>query len=424
MNLDFGFAFQLSCRKRQGINNPTTNKGGFIMKKQIAIVCLVSLMVLAVIVPELAWAEEPKEIKIGATIALSGRFKGLVGTFDKLGDEWAGLVNERGGIYVKEYGKKLPIKFEVYDDASKPENARKFYEKMATDPSISFFMGPFSSFISNAATTVAAKHKIPMQMVCANDSVLFETQNYWRVGVLVPAEDEWERLVSIYQKKGGVKTFATVTMDTLHNKGATKGFTADLKNAGFEVVYAGIAPPPTKNFAPMITKLRKEKPDVISIEALSPAFTIGFLKQMREAGYKPKEIIVGHVTKHVIQALGEYSENITGLAYYYEGDTQDHKDFLEVTRRAGITWGEYMESGIRFWAYTRIKQAIETAGTLDRNKIMDTLWKMKTQIMGRDSFVTPKGYGALPAWPCQVQGGKFVSIWPLERALKLHSYRQ
>jgi len=393
------------------------------MNRKMPVLCLVLLMAVAIVGPDLTWAEDPKEIKIGATIALSGRFKGLVGTFDKLGDEWAGLMNERGGIYVTEYGKKLPIRFVVYDDASKPENARKFYEKMATDPSITFFMGPFSSFISNAATTVAAKHQIPMQMAEANDAVLFDTPNYWRVGSLVPAEDEWERLVPIYKKKGGVKTFATVSMDTLHNKGATKGFEADLKKAGFEVVYSGIAPPPTKNFVPMITKLRKANPDVVCIEALSPAFTIGFLKQMREAGFKPKEIIVGHVSKHVIDALGSYAENITGLAYYYEGDTQDHKDYLEVLRRAGFTWGEYMESVIRFWAYTRIKQTIETAGTLDREKIMETMWSMKSKILGLDSYITPAGYGALGAWPCQVQGGKFVSIWPLDRALKLHKYR-
>jgi len=393
------------------------------MNRKMPVLCLVLLMAVAIIGPDLTWAEDPKEIKIGATIALSGRFKGLVGRFDTLGDEWAGLINERGGIYVKEYGKKLPIKFVVYDDASKPENARKFYEKMATDPSINFFLGPFSSFISNAATTVAAKHQIPMQMAEANDAVLFETQNYWRVGSLVPAEDEWERLVLIYKKKGGVKTFATVSMDTLHNKGATRGFEADLKKAGFEVVYSGIAPPPTKNFVPMITKLRKANPDVVCIEALSPAFTIGFLKQMREAGFKPKEIIVGHVSKHVIDALGSYAENITGLAYYYEGDTQDHKDYLEVVRRSGFTWGEYMESGIRFWAYTRIKQTIETAGTLDRKKIMETMWSMKSKILGLDNYITPAGYGALGAWPCQVHGGKFVSIWPLDRALKLHKYR-
>jgi branched-chain amino acid transport system substrate-binding protein len=393
------------------------------MKRKMLVFCLVLLMTMAITGPDLTWAKGPKEIKIGTTIALSGRFKGLVGTFDKLSNEWAGLINERGGIYVKEYGKKLPIKFEIYDDASKPENARKFYEKMATDPSISFFTGPFSSFISNAAITVAAKHKIPMQLGCASDAVLYEKPNYWRVGALVPAEDEWKHLVPIYKKKGGVKTFAILSMDTLHNKGAAKGFEAELKKNGFEVVYSGIAPPPTKNFAPMITKIKQANPDVVCIEALSIAFSIGFLKQMREAGFKPKEIIVGHVTKHVIDALGPYSENITGLAYYVDGDTQDHKDFLEVTRRTGITWGQFMESAIYFWAYTRIKQAIETAGTLDRKKIMETLWNMKTKIMGMDNYITKAGYGTLGSYPCQVQGGKLISIWPLDKALKLHKYR-
>jgi ABC-type branched-subunit amino acid transport system substrate-binding protein len=262
-----------------------------------------------------------------------------------------------------------------------------------------------------------------MQMVCANDAVLFRKPNYWRVGTLISAEGEWIHLVPIYKQKGGVKTFATLTMDTLHNKGAINGFEAELEENGFEVVYSEIAPPPTKNFAPMIVKLRRAKPDVVAIEALSPAFTIGFLKQMREARYKPKEIIIGHITKHVIDALGPYAENITGLAYYVEGNTQDHKDFLEVTRRAGFTWGEFMESGIRFWAYTRIKQAIERAGTLDRKKIMDTMWNMKTQVMGMDSYVTKEGYGALGSYPCQVQGGKLISIWPLEKALKKHKYR-
>lgn len=393
------------------------------MKKKGIIFCLGFFVALTMVVSDLSWAAEPKEIKIGCTIALSGRFKGLVGEFEKLGNAWTDLINERGGVYVREYGKKLPIRFVVYDDASKPENARKFYEKMATDPSIAFFMGPFSSFISNAAITVAGKHQIPMQMVCANDAVLFEKPNYWRVGTLVPAEEEWRYLVPIYKNKGGVKTFATLTMDTLHNKGATKGFEDELKKNGFQVVYSEIAPPPTKNFIPMITKIKKANPDVVSVEALSLGFSIGFLKQMREAGLKPKEIVLGHVTKHVIDALGPYAENITGLAYYVEGDTQDHKDFLEITRRTGFTWGEFMESAIRYWAYTRIKKAIEEAGTLDRKKIMDTLWNMKIKVMGMDSYVTPEGLGALGSYPCQVKGGEFISIWPLEKGLRLHRYK-
>jgi branched-chain amino acid transport system substrate-binding protein len=393
------------------------------MKKKGLILCLGLLIAFTMVASDLALAAEPKEIVIGSTLALSGRFKGIVGEFDKLANAWTDLVNERGGIYVKEYGKKLPIRFVIYDDASKPENARKFYEKMAADPGIAFFMGPFSSFISNAAITVAGKHKIPMVLVCANDRVLFNKPNYWRLTQLRPAEWEYKNLIPIYKKKGGIKTLATLTMDTLHNKGATDGFHARIQEIGAKVVYSEIAPPPTKNFAPMITKIKKANPDAVAIEALSVRFTIGFLKQMREAGFKPKEVVLGHVTKHVIDALGPYAENITGLAYYYPGNTQDHKDFLEITKRAGFTWGEYMESGIRYWAYKTIQSAIEQAGTLDRKKIMNTLWKMDIQIMGERMKHGTTGYGSLEAYPCQVQGGKFVSIWPMEKAMRLHNFK-
>jgi branched-chain amino acid transport system substrate-binding protein len=393
------------------------------MKKKGIILCLGLLIAFTMVASDLALAAEPKEIVIGSSLALSGRFKGIVGEFDKLANAWTDLVNERGGIYVKEYGKKLPIRFVIYDDASKQENARKFYEKMAADPNIAFFMGPFSSFISNAAITVAAKHKIPMVLVCANDRVLFEKSNYWRVTQLRPAEWEYKNLVAFYKQKKGLKTFATLTMDTLHNKGATNGFQDKMQEVGMKLVYSAIAPPPTKNFAPMITKIRKANPDAVAIEALSVRFTIGFLKQMREAGFKPKEVIVGHVTKQVVDALGPYAENITGLAYFPPGSTQDHKDFYEITKRAGFTWQEFMESGIRYWAYRTIQSAIEQAGTLDRKKIMDTLWAMDIQIMGHRMKHGPTGYGTSEAYPCQVQGGDFVHIWPLDYAVSAHKWK-
>src|SRR5215831_20841755 len=65
-------------------------------------------------------AEAPNEILIGATLPLSGRFTPMAGTFDRLCQSWAKLVNAQGGIYVKAYDKKLPVKFIIYDDKSEP----------------------------------------------------------------------------------------------------------------------------------------------------------------------------------------------------------------------------------------------------------------------------------------------------------------
>ncbi len=40
----------------------------------------------------------------------------MAGTFDRLCYSWAKMVNAKGGLYVKAYDKKLPVKFLIYDD--------------------------------------------------------------------------------------------------------------------------------------------------------------------------------------------------------------------------------------------------------------------------------------------------------------------
>ena len=40
---------------------------------------------------------------------------------------WAEMVNAGGGILVKEYGKKLPVRMVYYDDKTDPTTAAKIY---------------------------------------------------------------------------------------------------------------------------------------------------------------------------------------------------------------------------------------------------------------------------------------------------------
>jgi branched-chain amino acid transport system substrate-binding protein len=106
-------------------------------------------------------AEAPSEILLGATLPLSGRFTSMAGSFDRLCYSWAKLVNARGGISVKAYDKKLPVKFIIYDDKSEPAESAKFYERLVTVDKVHLLLGPFSSHITVAAVTVADKYKIP-----------------------------------------------------------------------------------------------------------------------------------------------------------------------------------------------------------------------------------------------------------------------
>ena len=56
-------------------------------------------------------------IKIGATLPLSGAYSPVAGSFENLYLTWAEMINERGGIYIKEQGK----------------NERKFTRKLSVE---------------------------------------------------------------------------------------------------------------------------------------------------------------------------------------------------------------------------------------------------------------------------------------------------
>src|ERR1700674_1881234 len=79
-----------------------------------------------------AWAQ-PREIKIGGTMAVTGGIAVEWGPAAKtFMEEWAKMMNERGGVFVKEANAKLPIKLIVYDDGSSPDRAVELYERLAT----------------------------------------------------------------------------------------------------------------------------------------------------------------------------------------------------------------------------------------------------------------------------------------------------
>jgi ABC-type branched-subunit amino acid transport system substrate-binding protein len=119
--------------------------------------CFIVISVLGIIFGSIntAYAESPNEIKIGATVSISGKFSTEVGPFKNLMEAYAAAVNRRGGIYVKAVDARLPLKFIVYDDKSDGPTARKFYERLISVDKADILLGPYSSPVTFAASVAA-----------------------------------------------------------------------------------------------------------------------------------------------------------------------------------------------------------------------------------------------------------------------------
>ncbi len=366
--------------------------------------------------------EAPSEIRIGATLALSGRFTPMVGTFDRLCYSWAKFVNARGGIYVKAYDKKLPVKFIIYDDKSEPAESAKFYERLVTVDKVHLLLGPFSSHITKAAVTVADKYKIPMVMAEANDAKIFEERYKYSVNQVDLADTESYGYLEMLKAEGHVKTIAFIAEDTLHSTGALRGGVKRAQELGLEVVLQEIAPPDAKDFTAILLKLKQANPDVVYVEAF-PGFEISFMKQAFELGLKPREFFNGHIVEAVLKALGPRAEGLAGVVYWAPGlPYPGGDDFQTVLKDAGIEWAKQMESSIHFQSFQVIAQAIEKSGSLDPEALNKVLHETVFQTLAGEIVHTENGLGNSRSYPVQVQGGELKLIWPKELATVRHIY--
>jgi branched-chain amino acid transport system substrate-binding protein len=88
-------------------------------------------------------AHSKDKIRIGQAVSLSGpnAIIHMAGAFVPQ-TLWVDQVNAKGGIYVKEYGKKLPVEWIQYDDKSDHGTMVKLIEKLILEDKVDLLLPP------------------------------------------------------------------------------------------------------------------------------------------------------------------------------------------------------------------------------------------------------------------------------------------
>jgi branched-chain amino acid transport system substrate-binding protein len=378
-------------------------------------------------------AKAPDAILVGATIAATGPFSGEVAPFKKMMETWAEMVNAKGGILLRDYGKKLPLKFIIYDDTSKPPDSQRLYEKLVTEDKVHVLLGPYSSPITAAASTVPEKHKIPFIALEANATPIFARGFEWMVGVIDDGPKWSFHYFDMLKAEGKAKTIAFLIEDTPHPKEVGSGSIPKAKEIGLRVVLEEYFPVATQDFTPVIAKLKAADPDIIYIAAF-PARSVTFFKQALEQGVNPREFHVIHHGAAFREAVGARNANqVTGENYWMPGvkGGPNVAEFEEVLQKTGIKVEDFPWSSIHFFGFEALRAALEKAGTLERDKVLAALRTLDIQtISGRLRFhkpgenMNPKTawQGTLNPFPTQIQDGKYVTLWPSQFATGKHIY--
>ena len=115
---------------------------------------------------------QPKEIKIGTIVSMTGPNSNIGKNMWQSATLAADEINANGGIFVKQYNAKIPIKLVQGDDESTREGGQKAVTKLITDDKVDMLVGGYSSAVTSAYEQTVAEFKVPYVVTGASSPII------------------------------------------------------------------------------------------------------------------------------------------------------------------------------------------------------------------------------------------------------------
>ncbi len=315
------------------------------------------------------------KIRIGNAIALSGPYAmGAITTQIAPYDLWAKEVNEKGGIFVKQYGKKLPVEIIRYDDKSDIGTAVKLVEKLILDDKVDLILPPWSTAMNFAIAPIITKYEYPVLGVTVDSMKIREiapTIPYFFVHLNQPPVKA-EAIVPLL-KDLGVKTAAVIHHADLHGIEFAGYVTPQLSINDIDVVMYKSYPMGAKDLSPLLKQIKAADVDAL-LAFTYPPETFLITQQAKAIGLNPKlfYMSIGTAFAAYRDSFGaKVVEGVMGTgAWNPKVPYHGAKEFWEsMVRFVGPGKVDWYGNAFCYSSVQVLQQAIEKAGTLDRRTL-------------------------------------------------------
>jgi len=367
-----------------------------------------------------AAADAPKSIRIGYALSLSGvNAQGAATTTLPGYDLWVKDVNDKGGVVVQEFGKRLPIEVVAkYDDTSNAETLLRLEEKLMSQDKVDFVLPPWSTGFNLAAAPIFAKYGYPQVAVTANSNdegqlvkqfptLFFFLNQPPRFGAALI------EILNRHKSAGQLNNkIALLSVGDQFGAEFAAGFSAGLKANGYEIVLQKSYPLGAADLTNEIKEAKASDADTF-IAGSYPPDTFMLTDTAIAQGYNPKLFYTAVGT-----AFAEYganfkkeAEGVLGIGGWdpsLPGAMDYYKRQVAATGHAPDGWA----SPVTYASLQILEQAIEKAGTLDRKKVLETIvtggpWDTIIGPVDLRTHIREKQIGV-----GQWQNGQFVGVAP------------
>jgi len=355
-------------------------------------ICILAFAVTLLFLAAPVGAKDKKtkdKIRIGQAISLSGPLAGAVAIAGgPIYELWVEEVNKNGGIYVKEYGKKLPVELIRYDDKSDIGTMTNLLEKLILEDKVDFIFPPWGTAWLFAAAPVANKYGYILIGGPGGALKLKELNLPYFFQVLNFSDTQAPALADIF-KEVGVKSVAVISRGDLHGIEYGNAMVPYFKKKGIEVKMNKSFPPGIKDMSQFLKEAKSLNVDAF-VAAAYPEGGMLLTGQAMELGINFNAFFISVLPFSPGLYKGTFGERgvegVMGGGAWNAKTSPGAKElvdkFVARFKQEPDYWG-----GLYYWSSLQhFQKAIEKAGTLDQKKIRD--------IMAKEKFDTALG----PFW--------------------------
>ena len=295
-------------------------------------VCLVfaALLPLAAATAHAQAPAAPSEIKIGMLHASSGPYAAISEPVYDGMKIWVDQINAAGGVMVKPFGKKIPVRLIAYDDQSNPGTAATLTNQLITQNKVDLLMPDSGSVLTAVSVPIAREHKMLLLDTTGTGASFFTKDNPYIVLLADPVSTIWPKYIADFLKQqgvaSGIKRVAILycTNDFTNTQAnALRGF---LKQSDkLEIVFDQGVPTNTSNYNVLINNIAAAKPDAV-IQLGYVGNDIAFLRNLQDSGEKFPflfTIYAGLEKEEVQKNVG--ASGVAGVFTYVTGAYIDYK---------------------------------------------------------------------------------------------------
>ncbi|MGO9701008.1 MAG: amino acid ABC transporter substrate-binding protein [Xanthobacteraceae bacterium] len=345
-------------------------------------------------------ADAPAEIKLGTLYASAGRYASISLPVHYGLKLWIDQKNAEGGVYVKAFDKKIPLKLVAYDDQSSTATAATLYNQLITQDKVDILISDSGSVLTSVAVPIARDHKMLLIDQTGTGATFFTPDNPYIALMADPVSSIWPKpLTDFLTHDGlglGIKRVAMLyaTNDfTGTQANAVRKFIKE-SNSGVELVFDEGVPTETSNYTVLLNNVRASNPDAV-IHLGYPSNDIAFLRNVQESGIKFKFLFCiypGAETELLEKNLGDKALNYL-FTYVTSSKISYETNFGMPLKEFRAAWEKkYADSHVEFGfnsvaGYTTalvLEKTLATAASLDQLELRKAVFSLSGNLKTLD----------------------------------------